>query len=120
MNHVGNPESLKAMADSDSIPTKHIKRKSYMCSLHRVAALKRRASFSGMTRSELLPPQRSGGPGPEKETTLSLQQQLPSLSVTPEMLSLKPVIRRYTYNFFMAITSDIYPIYLKTVSQQLD
>lgn len=91
-----------------------------MCSLHRAAALRRRVSFSGTTRSESPPPQRSGGPGPEKETTLSLQQQLPSLCVTPEMLSVKPVFRRYTYNFFMPITSDIYPIYLQTVSQQLD
>lgn len=54
-----------------------------MCSLHRAAALKRRASFSGKTRSGLLLPQHSVEPEPEEE--LQLQLQLPIL----ELLSLK-------------------------------
>lgn len=64
-----------------------------MCSLHRVAALKRQASFSGKTRSELLLPQHSGEPEPDEETSFSLQQQLPSLSAILVLLSLKVVFK---------------------------
>lgn len=65
-----------------------------MCSLQRAATLKRRASFSGKTRSELLLLQHSVEPEPEEENSDYIFTSTTAMNLMLELLSLKVIFEK--------------------------